>query len=30
VAWLTYQDASGNVVYGGTPMGPPPRSKPLR
>jgi hypothetical protein len=30
VAWLTYQDASGNVVYGGRPMGPPPRSKPLR
>ena len=29
VAWLTYQDASGNVIYGGRPMGPPPRSRPL-
>jgi hypothetical protein len=25
-AWLTYQDGRGHVVYGGTPMGPPPRS----
>jgi len=30
VAWLTYQDAAGNVIYGGRPMPPPPRSKPLR
>jgi hypothetical protein len=29
IPWLTYQDASGNVVYGGTPMGPAPRSRPL-
>jgi hypothetical protein len=25
-AWLRYQDASGKVIYGGTPMGPAPRS----
>ncbi|GAC1316430.1 MAG: DUF6351 family protein [Acidimicrobiales bacterium] len=24
--WLTYQTASGSVVYGGRPLGPPPRS----
>ena len=30
VAWLTYQDAKGDVIYGGRPMGPPPRSRPLR
>jgi hypothetical protein len=24
IPWLTYQDAQGNVVYGGTPLGPPP------
>jgi hypothetical protein len=30
VAWLTYQDASGRVVYGGRPMGPAPRSRPPR
>jgi hypothetical protein len=30
VPWPTYQDAHGNVIYGGRPMGPPPRSKPLR
>jgi hypothetical protein len=24
--WLTYQDAQGRVVYGGRPLGPPPRS----
>jgi uncharacterized tannase-like protein DUF6351 len=30
VAWLTYQDAQGNVVYGGTPMGAPPQSMPLQ
>ena len=29
VAWLTYQDAKGKVVYGGTPMGPPPQSTAL-
>jgi hypothetical protein len=26
VAWLTYQDAGGAVVYGGQPLGPAPRS----
>jgi hypothetical protein len=30
VPWLTYQDAKGDVIYGGRPMGPPPRSRPLR
>jgi hypothetical protein len=30
VAWLTYQDAKGRVVYGGRPMGPRPRSVALR
>jgi hypothetical protein len=29
IPWLTYQDADGNVVYGGRPMGPPPHSVPL-
>ncbi|MGH3712195.1 MAG: DUF6351 family protein [Micromonosporaceae bacterium] len=24
VDWLTYSDAAGNVIYGGTPLGPPP------
>jgi hypothetical protein len=24
--WMTYQDANGQVIYGGTPMGPPPTS----
>jgi hypothetical protein len=28
--WLTYQDAQGNVVYGGKTMGPAPASKPVR
>ena len=28
--WLTYQDAKGDVVYGGRPMGPAPVSKPVR
>jgi hypothetical protein len=28
-SWLTYQDADGKVVYGGTPMGPPPVSTPF-
>jgi hypothetical protein len=26
VPWLTYQDAEGNVIYGGEPLGPPPTS----
>ena len=26
LGWLTFQDANGKVVYGGTPMGPAPRS----
>jgi hypothetical protein len=30
VAWQTYQDATGQVVYGGQPLGPPPVSQPLR
>jgi hypothetical protein len=29
VAWLTYQDAAGNVIYGGTPLGPVPQSMPF-
>ena len=29
-AWLTYQGAAGDVVYGGRPLGPPPRSVRLR
>ncbi|MBV9039596.1 MAG: hypothetical protein JOZ68_01220 [Acidimicrobiia bacterium] len=29
VPWLTYQNAHGGVVYGGTPMGPAPVSTPL-
>ena len=29
VPWLTYQDAGGRVVYGGTPLGPPPHSLPV-
>ena len=28
-SWLTYQDASGRVVYGGKPMGPVPVSTPF-
>jgi uncharacterized tannase-like protein DUF6351 len=27
IPWLTYQDARGRVVYGGRPLGPPPRSR---
>jgi hypothetical protein len=27
--WLTYQDSDGQVVYGGTPLGSPPRSSPF-
>jgi hypothetical protein len=30
IPWLTYQDARGRVIYGGRPMRPAPRSKPLR
>jgi hypothetical protein len=30
VPWLTYQDADGNVIYGGKPLGPPPRSRRVR
>ncbi|TQL66539.1 hypothetical protein FB381_0402 [Nocardioides albertanoniae] len=29
VPWLTYQTAAGSAVYGGTPMGSPPRSEPF-
>lgn len=29
VSWLTYQDAAGAVIYGGTPMGTAPQSVPL-
>jgi Tannase-like family of unknown function (DUF6351) len=27
IPWQTYQDAHGEVIYGGRPMGPPPRSE---
>ncbi len=27
IPWQTYQDAQGNVIYGGRPMGPPPSSQ---
>jgi hypothetical protein len=30
VGWLTYQTASGKVIYGGRPMGLPPASRPCR
>ena len=30
IPWMTYQDAAGNVIYGGTPLGPAPHSKPIR
>ena len=30
IAWQTYQDAHGNVIYGGRPMGAPPRSTPIK
>jgi hypothetical protein len=30
VAWQTYQDAKGKVIYGGRPLGPVPRSTPIR
>jgi len=29
IPWMTYQDANGNVIYGGTPLGPPPVSQPF-
>jgi hypothetical protein len=29
VPWLTYQDGSGSVIYGGSPLGPAPRSAPI-
>jgi hypothetical protein len=29
VPWLTYQDAGGKVIYGGTPLGPGPTSIPF-
>jgi hypothetical protein len=29
IPWLTYQDAKGKVIYGGRPLGSPPRSAPL-
>jgi hypothetical protein len=29
IAWMTYQDAHGHVIYGGTPMGAAPRSRAL-
>ncbi len=29
VPWLTYQTASGKVIYGGRPLGPAPASKPI-
>jgi hypothetical protein len=29
IPWQTYQDGVGNVIYGGTPLGPPPVSKPF-
>jgi hypothetical protein len=30
IPWQTYQDAEGDVIYGGEPLGPEPRSKRLR
>ena len=29
ISWLTYQTASGRVIYGGRPLGPPPVSTPI-
>jgi len=29
IPWQTYQDAGGNVISGGTPLGPPPQSVPI-
>ncbi len=30
IPWQTYQNARGTVIYGGRPLGPPPRSTPFR
>jgi hypothetical protein len=30
IPWQTYQNARGRVIYGGTPLGPPPQSTPLK
>jgi hypothetical protein len=30
IPWLTYQDSRGRVVTGGTPLGPPPRSRTVK
>jgi hypothetical protein len=30
IPWLAYQTASGHVIYGGRPLGPPPVSTPIR
>jgi hypothetical protein len=30
IAWQTYQNAHGHVIYGGRPMGAPPRSAPIK
>jgi hypothetical protein len=30
VAWMTYEDARGKVIYGGRALGPPPVSEPIR
>ena len=30
IAWQTYQRRDGSVIYGGRPMGPPPRSSSIR
>jgi hypothetical protein len=30
IAWLTYQDRKGRVIYGGRPLGPAPRSHPIK
>ena len=29
IPWMTYQAINGTVIYGGRPLGPPPRSTPL-
>jgi hypothetical protein len=29
IPWLTYQTAAGKVIFGGRPLGPPPRSRPF-
>jgi hypothetical protein len=30
IPWQTYQDARGNVIYGGRPLGSPPKSSPVK